>query len=80
MKRYNHDYTKVYEVEDMLYSVTRLLANECYNAAAERVNEARQLLQEYLSQDNMVEDSDVTDGWCKALDVKKLEDALEYLL
>lgn len=80
MKQYSHDYTKVSQAESLLHRVSRLLANECYDEAAENVNEARYLLQEYLSQDNMVEDDDVADGWVKARDVKKLEDALDYLL
>lgn len=68
MKQYSHDYTKPSEVENLLYSATRLMANECYEAAVERINEARQLLQEYLAQDNMVEDDDVADGWVKVSD------------
>ena len=72
MKQYSHDYTKPSEAESLLYSVTRLMANECYDAAVERINDARQLLQEYLAQDNMVEDNDVADGWIKAHDVKEL--------
>lgn len=52
----------------MLYVITRFMANECYSAAVERINEARQLLQEYLAQDNMVKDDDVADGWVKASD------------
>ena len=68
MKQYSHDYTKPSEVESLLYSATRLMANECYEAAVERINEARQLLQEYLAQDNMVEDDDVADGWVKVSD------------
>ena len=66
MKQYSHDYTKPSEVESLLYSAQRLMANECYDAATERINEAKQLLQEYLAQDNMVEDDDVADGWVKA--------------
>ena len=46
MKQYSHDYTKASEVESLLYSATRLMANECYDAAVERLLEARQLLQE----------------------------------
>ena len=72
MKQYSHDYTKVSEVENLLYRVSRLLANECFDAASERINEARQLLQEYLAQDNMVEDDDVADGWVKSRDVEEL--------
>ena len=72
MKQYSHNYTKVSEAESLLYSATRLLANDCPDAAVERINEARQLLQEYLSADNMVEDDDVADGWVKAHEVREL--------
>lgn len=72
MKQYSHNYTKVADAESLLYSATRLIANECYDAAVGRINEARQLLQEYLSADNMVEDDDVADGWVKASEVEKL--------
>ncbi len=71
MKKYSHDYTKVSEAESLLYRVTRLMANECYDAALERVNEARELLQTYINGDNMVEDSDVYDGWCKSYEVEQ---------
>lgn len=69
MKKYSHDYSKVAEAESMLCRVQRLMANESYNAALERVNEAREILLTYLSGDNMVEDSDVYDGWCKSYEV-----------
>lgn len=72
MKQYSHDYTKVADADCLLYRATRLIANECYDAAVERINDARQLLQEYLSADNMVEDDDVADGWVKAHEVEKL--------
>lgn len=72
MKQYSHNYTKPSQAESLLYSATRLMANECYDAAVERINEARQLLQEYLAEDNLVEDDDLADGLVKAHDVKEL--------
>lgn len=69
MKQYSHDYTLVQEAMDALYSATRLHANECYNDALKRINEARTILTHYLSQDNMVEDDDIADGWVRASDV-----------
>ncbi len=69
MKQYSHDYTKVAEAERTLYSAQRLIANECYDAALKRIIEARELLQIYLSQDNMIEDDDVADGWVEAHEV-----------
>ena len=72
MKTYSHNYNKPSEVDTLLYSASRLIANECYDAAAERINEARELIQQYLSEDNMVEDDDVADGWVKMSDIEKL--------
>ena len=69
MKTYSHDYTKPAEVDILLYSATRLLANECYDAAAIRIYEARELLQQYLAQDNMIEDDDLADGWVRMSEI-----------
>lgn len=65
MQQFSHDYTKVSEALESLYSATRLIANECYDAALERINEARNTLDEYLAKDNMVPDNDVFDGWVR---------------
>ena len=71
MQKYTHDYTLIQEAMDSLYSATRLHANECYNEVLERINEARTILTQYLSQDNMVPDEDVYDGYYRALEVEK---------
>lgn len=72
MKTYIHDYSKPSELDSLLYSASRFIANECYDAATERINEARELLQQYLAEDNMVEDDDVADGFVKMSDIEKL--------
>lgn len=69
MKRYTHDYSKPSEAESVLYSATRLMANECYDAALERINEARTILQQYLAQDNMIEDEEVEGGYVRYQDI-----------
>ena len=83
MKQYTNDYTLIQEAMDALYSATRLHANECYHDALQRINKVRTLLTQYLSQDNMTEDDDVYDGWCKASEVRdeitKLKDEIERL-
>lgn len=76
MKQYSHDYTKPNEADSLLYRATRLIANECYDAATERINEARQLLQEYLAQDNMVPDDDTENGWVRHLEAQAEIEAL----
>lgn len=62
MKTYTIDYTKISEAENCLFSASRLLSNDCPDAAQKRIEEARQLLQEFLNQDNLVEDEDLADG------------------
>lgn len=65
MKIYSHDYTKAAEAAELLYSALRLIANDCIDAAKERVTEARENLLQYLTADNMIEDPDC-EGWIKA--------------
>lgn len=62
MKTYSIDYTKISEAESSLYSATRLMANDCHDAALERIQEARKLLQEFTNRGNLVEDPDLADG------------------
>lgn len=83
MKTYTIDYTKISEAENCLFSASRLLSNDCPDAAQKRIEEARQLLQEFLNQDNLVEDSDLADGLVRQSEaesaieeaVKEAEDA-----
>ena len=65
MKTYSIDYTMISEAENSLYSAIRLMANDCYDAALERIDEARKLLQEFMNQENLVEDDDLADGLIK---------------
>ena len=72
MKQYSQDNTLVANATEDLYRVTRLLANDCIDAALSLVNDARGKLLLYISRDNMVEDNDVADGWVKAHEVEEL--------
>ena len=72
MKQYSHDYTKVSEAESHLYAAQQLNAHDDPIEAWKHIEDARLLLQEYLAQDNMVEDDDVADGWVKASEVLEL--------
>ena len=65
MKIYLHDYTKAAEAAELLYRALRLIANDCIDAAKDRVSEAREILLQYLNADNIVEDPDC-EGWIKA--------------
>lgn len=71
MKQYTHDYTKVSEAESHLYAAQQLNAHDDPVEAWKHVEDARRLLWQYLSQDNMVEDDDVEDGWVRASDVNR---------
>lgn len=68
MIQYSHDYTKVAAAESHLYAAQQLNAHDDPIEAWKHIEDARQLLQEYLAQDNMVKDDDVADGWVKASD------------
>ena len=59
MKRKIHDYTKPAKAESLLYSAQRLISNDSIQDAEKRIIEARQILQEYLSQDNEIEEDDI---------------------
>lgn len=80
MKRYTSDYTLIQEAMDSLYSATRLHANDCQQAVLDRIQEARTLLTQYTSQDNMVPDDDVYDGWVKASEAEAEIDSLKKKL
>lgn len=71
MQKYSHDYTLVSEAESRLYAAQQLEAHEQPEEAWKHIADARQKLQQYLSQDNMVPDDDVYDGWYKASDVEQ---------
>lgn len=58
MKRKIHDYTKPAKAESLLYSAQRLIANDCINDAEKRIIEAREILQQYLSLDNEIEEEE----------------------
>lgn len=71
MQKYSHDYTLAQEAEHLLYEAQDIIARcENYHEAEKRIADARQKLQQYLSQDNMVEDDDVEDGWVRASDIE----------
>lgn len=72
MKQYSHDYTKISKAESHLFAAQQLNAHDDPIEAWKHIEDARQLLQEYLAQDNMVVDDDVADGWVKAHEVEEL--------
>lgn len=62
MKTYTIDYTKISEVENCLYEAMRMLGERSHIKAEERIQEARNLVHEFLNGDNLVEDEDLADG------------------
>ena len=68
MKTYSHDYTKVSDAEHKLYLALRHLAGDRCRLAQDYIEQARGLLQEYLSADNMIEDDDCYPAWIKLSD------------
>jgi len=76
MKQYSHDYSKASEAESHLFAAQQLNALDDPAGAWKHVEDARRLLQEYLSRDNMVEDGEAEDGWVRYGDAaRELEDA-----
>lgn len=70
MKVYTHDYTLPSEVERKLYEA----CSKCKNSEVRKlIEEARGLIQKYLSQDNFVEDDDV-DGFVMLSEIKCIID------
>lgn len=68
MKIYTHDYTLPAQAEMQLYFAQQQLRQDNIQTALAAIGCARELLNSYLSQDNMVEDEDV-DGWVKLSDL-----------
>ena len=76
MKQYTHDYTLPSLAESLLQTADAAVRLEDYDKALKLISDARQTLQQYLSQDNMVEDDDVENGWVSYSDAaRELEDA-----
>lgn len=72
MQQYSHDYTLPAQVERVLFLALEDLRNDHVFEAKRSIMKAREILQQYLNQDNMVEDDDVADGWVRASDLKEL--------
>lgn len=76
MKQYSHDYTLPSLAESLMQTADAAIRLEDYDKALRAIGDARQTLQQYLAQDNMVEDGDLEDGWVRYGDAaRELEDA-----
>lgn len=67
MNIYTFDYTKAAEAEKCLYNAQLFLSQDRLGLAENTIAKARQLLNEFLSSDNMVVDPDVY-GWIRLID------------
>lgn len=72
MKTYSHDYTIPAQVNQNIYLALFELSSDNTSLAEVLLQQARNMLNQYLSQNNMVEDDDVADGWVKMSDIDKL--------
>lgn len=68
MKIYTHDYTLPSQVASQLYFAQQQLQQGDNQNALAAIGCARELLDSYLAQDNMVEDDDA-EGWVKLTDL-----------
>lgn len=65
MQQFSHDYTKVTETQNVLFLALEDLRNGHTYEAKRGIMKARTILGEYLAQDNMLPDNDVSDGWIR---------------
>lgn len=72
MKTYSHDYTIPAQVNHNIHLALIELRSDNFRMAEVLLMQSRNQLDQYLTQDNMVEDDDVADGWVKMSDIEKL--------
>lgn len=68
MKIYTHDYTLPSQVASQLYFAQQQLQQGDNQNALAAIGSARELLDSYLAQDNMIEDDDA-EGWVRLTDL-----------
>lgn len=78
MKIYTHDYTLPSQVASQLYFAQQQLQQDDIQNALAAIGCARELLDSYLAQDNMVEDGDAY-GWVKYSDVENIMDPEKFV-
>lgn len=78
MKIYRIDYTNIALAKLALDNLTNLIANDCNDVALESIQEARNLLQNFSNEFNLVEDNNITDGIVLQSDAKAaIKEAVE---
>ena len=76
MQQYSHDYTLPQQADQLLREAQVKIKWNNYYEAEKRIGEARQLLQQYLAQDNMIPDDDISDGWVRHSEAQNELDVL----
>lgn len=76
MQQYSHDYTLPQQADQLLREAQVKIKWNNYYEAEKRIGEARQLLQQYLAQDNMIPDDDISDGWVRHSEAQAALEAL----
>lgn len=79
MKKYYHDYRLPRQALGTLTRASDLFRQDGLTTASDYVDRARSILDEYLSQDNMVEDDDVYPGWIRATDLEQEQNCFKDL-
>lgn len=72
MKRYTHDYTKAAKANAYMYAALQEARRDNLTGAIEQILNARRLMDEYLSSDNMIADEDIAFGWYWAEEVDQI--------
>lgn len=78
MKTYSIDHINISKAVESLDSAERLMANDCIDAAKERIAEARKFLQKFLDNDGLIEDNELVDGLVRQMEAKAaIKEAVE---
>lgn len=73
MKTYSHDYTLPSQVNHNIRLALFELRSNKFSMAEVLLIQSLNQLDQYLSQDNMVEDDDNADGWVKMFDIELIK-------
>lgn len=69
MQKYTHDYTKAAKSNAYMYAALQEARRDNLAGAIKQILNARRLMDEYLSSDNMVPSEDIAFGWYRAEEV-----------
>lgn len=70
MKTYSIDHINISKAVESLDSAEHLMANDCIDAAKERIAEASKFLHTFLDNDGLIEDNELVDGLVRQMEAK----------